>query len=328
VSGRPSLRTRLVVGAVLWTIGIILVLHYLTPWLVNRHAAPMPVVHFTLLGIVMAGLIVAGLWMARSGMAPLERLRGRLAALRAGRASRVEGEYPSEVQPLVDDLNTLIEDRERRVTRAQAKAADLAHGLKTPLAVLAQEAESARAAGHTELAAILGEQTERMRRQIEFHLAESRAVVSGTAADGRSSVAESVRGLVRALERLHAEPGITMTADVAEDISVRVRRENLDEMLGNLLDNACKWARTRLTVHAVTGSGRVVITVDDDGPGLDPAMRDRVLQRGMRADEAAPGTGLGLAIVRELAEAHGGTIALAASPDGGLRARLELPGAS
>ena len=325
MNGRTSLRTRLVVGAVLWTMGIIIVLHYLTPWLVNRGGAPMPVIHFTLLGIVMVGLVVAALWMVRSGMAPLERLRGRLAALREGRASRVEGEYPSEVQPLVDDLNTLIEDRERRVARAQAKAADLAHGLKTPLAVLAAEAESARAAGRTEWAAVLGEQTERMRRQIEFHLADARAAVSGTAADGRSSVAESVRGIVRALDRIYAERGVSIVVDVAEDVTARVRPENLDELLGNLLDNACKWARSRVGVLAVAGAGRVVITVDDDGPGLDPAMRDRVLQRGMRADEASPGSGLGLAIVRELAEAHGGSIGLGSSPDGGLRARLELP---
>ena len=320
-----SLRSRLVLGAVLWTVVIILVLHFLTPWLVHRGGAPMTVIHFTLLGVVMVGLVIAALWMVQIGMAPLERLRGKLAALRAGRASRVEGEYPAEVQPLVDDLNTLIEDRERRVARAQAKAADLAHGLKTPLAVLAAEAETARAAGHTELAAIIGEQTERMRRQIEFHLADARAAVSGTAADGRSPVAECVRGLVRALDRIYAERGVSIVVDVAEDVTARARPENLDEMLGNLLDNACKWARSRVGVLAVAGAGRVVITVDDDGPGCDPAMRERVLQRGMRADEAAPGTGLGLAIVRELAEAHGGSIGLAASPDGGLRARLELP---
>ncbi|HEV8481838.1 MAG TPA: hypothetical protein VGR66_13695, partial [Candidatus Eisenbacteria bacterium] len=217
MSARPSLRIRLVVGTLLWTAGIIAVVQFLTLVLIRHARTPMPIVHYTLLGIIMVGLIVAGLWQVRSGMAPIASLRARLAALREGRAARVEGEYPSEVQPLVDDLNTLIEDRERRVTRAQAKAADLAHGLKTPLAVLAQEAESARAAGQTELATILGEQTERMRRQIEFHLADARAAVSGVAAEGRASVAQSVRGLVRALNRLYAERGVSIVVDVAED---------------------------------------------------------------------------------------------------------------
>ena len=321
---RPSLKSSLVFGAVLWTVGIVVVVHYVSITLVHRFPRTMGHVHFALLGILMLGLLVAGLTQVRRGLTPLNRLRARLADLRGGRARRVEGSYPAEVQPLVDDLNALLDDRERRVARAQAGAADLAHGLKTPLAVLAQEAERAEAAGHRELAGVLGEQVERMRRQIESHLASARAAASGAAADERCAVADSAHGIVRALLRLHAERGVTIDVNAPADRVVRVARADLDEMLGNLLDNACKFARSRVTLEAAAAARRVVITVDDDGPGLSAELREAVLRRGVRADQAAPGSGLGLAIVRDLAELYGGSITLGASPTGGLRARLEL----
>jgi len=321
---RPSLKSSLVFGAVLWTVGIVVVVHYVSITLVHRFPRTMGHVHFALLGILMLGLLVAGLTQVRSGLTPLNRLRARLADLRGGRARRVDGDYPAEVQPLVDDLNALLDDRERRVARAQAGAADLAHGLKTPLAVLAQEAERAEAAGHRELAGVLGEQVERMRRQIESHLASARAAASGAAADERCAVADSAHGIVRALLRLHAERGVTIDVNAPADRVVRVARADLDEMLGNLLDNACKFARSRVTLEAAAAARRVVITVDDDGPGLSAELREAVLRRGVRADQAAPGSGLGLAIVRDLAELYGGSITLGASPTGGLRARLEL----
>jgi signal transduction histidine kinase len=260
----------------------------------------------------------------RKGLAPFSRLKESLSALRDGRGRRVEGTYPTEIAPLVNDMNALLDDREQRVARAMARAGDLAHGLKTPLAVLAQEAEQAEAAGHRELAARLGQQVERMKRQIAYHLAQARAA-SGANSGGRCEVASSVDGLVRTLSRLHAGRGLAIEARVAPELAVRVRREDLDELLGNLLDNACQWAKSRVAVSA-SGRERVVtILVEDDGPGLDPSMREAVLQRGVRADEASPGSGLGLAIVRDLAELYGGSIALDASAMGGLQARLLLP---
>jgi signal transduction histidine kinase len=132
--------------------------------------------------------------------------------------------------------------------------------------------------------------------------------------------------VTRALLRLHAEGGIAIDVRVPQDLTVRVQREDLDEMLGNLLDNACKWGRARVTVNASATAGRVEVLVDDDGNGLAERLRNAVLQRGVRADEASPGSGLGLAIVRDLADVYGGAITLAVSPDGGLRARLLLPG--
>jgi signal transduction histidine kinase len=268
--------------------------------------------------------MVVGVWEVRRGLAPIDGLRSRLAGLHQGQDRRVVGEYPGEIQPLVNDLNTLLEHREGAVRRAVAKAGDLAHGLKTPLTILAREAERASAAGQTEIADAVHQQVERMQRQVNYHLAHARAAASGAAPGARCSIRESADGLTRALLRLHAERGIVIDVRVPADLSVRVQREDLDEMLGNLLDNACKWGRSRVAITTATTDGSVDIIVDDDGSGLAEAMREAVLQRGVRADEAAPGSGLGLAIVRDLAEVYGGSIALEESPGGGLRARLRL----
>ncbi|HXW05148.1 MAG TPA: sensor histidine kinase [Vicinamibacterales bacterium] len=320
-----SLRSRLLLAAVLWTAGLFLagfllftfiMLHSpryarITHGWAYRHAAATVAVSVV--------CMAAGLWLVRRGLSPLEQLRARLAAVHGGRARRVEGRYPAEVQPLVDDMNALLEHREQMVRRAQARAGDLAHGLKTPLAVLAHEAERMSASGHADLSGTI----ERMRRQIEYHLAQARAAASG-AAGARCQVLESADALARTLERLYAARGLRLQVDVSPGHVVRAQREDLDEMLGNLLDNACKWARTRVQVASAARDGLVEITIDDDGAGIEPEMRERVLQRGVRADEAAPGSGLGLAIVRDLAELYGGTIALETSPLDGVRARLLL----
>jgi signal transduction histidine kinase len=267
----------------------------------------------------------AGVVQLRLGLSPFEGLRAQLQAVRDGRARGVAGVYPAEVQPLVDDLNALLEQRDQAIHRAQRQAADLAHGLKTPLAIIAHESTRAASAGSTEFPTVVDQEIGRMRRQIDYHLAHARAAASGGALGTRTSVRESVDGLVRALARLHAGRGIVIDADVPETLAVRCQREDLDEMLGNLLDNACKWARSRVVVAARAADATTDIVVDDDGAGLDVSMRDAVLQRGVRADEAAPGTGLGLAIVRDLAELYGGSITLSRSELGGLRAALRLP---
>ena len=313
-------------GALLWTIGLVVATHFVVMALVS-FARP-GIVHWGALSVGAIGLLVAGLTQVRIGLAPFAQLRSRLAAVRQGLSRRVEGSYPSEVQPLVDDLNALLEDRERSVARAQTKAGDLAHGLKTPLAVLAQEAERAGTGEGSELATTVAQQVDRMRRQVDYHLAHARAAASGARLGARCSVEESVEGLVRTLRRLHAERGLVIETEVPVGLAVRVQREDLDEMLGNLLDNACKWTRSRVRLAAsaeAAGESEALISVDDDGPGLDPSLQDSVLQRGVRADEASPGSGLGLAIVRDLAELYGGAIAIDRSPEGGLRACLRLP---
>jgi len=317
-----SLRSRLLIGSLLWTAGLLSISHMLFLLVLRWHAVFRIEPHMVLLAG--AALMLAGLLYLRGGVSRIEQLRTRLIDVREGRSDRVEGTYPSEVQPLVNDLNALLAEREEAVRRAVAKAGDLAHGLKTPLAVIAQEAARSSGAG-VESGALIGQQVERMRRQIDYHLAHARVGAAGTSAGIHCSVADSVDGLSRTLRRLHAERGIAIESNVSPDHAVRVRREDLDEMLGNLLDNACRFAKARVVVSSEQTEKLIAINIDDDGPGLPPSMRDEVLQRGVRADESEPGTGFGLAIVRDLAEVYGGSISLEGSPSGGLRARLQLP---
>jgi signal transduction histidine kinase len=335
-----SLHARLIAGALFWTVGILLAAAAIGTIVVRVHPRWALLVHNSMLTIAGVVLVTAGLSVIRRGLSPFRTLRERLGAVRDGRTARLVGEFPTEVTPLVDDLNTLLAEREGRVARAVAKAGDLAHGLKTPLAILAQDVARADAAGQHELADSIRLQVERMRRQIDSHLAQARASASGAGPAARANLADAVRGLARTMERLYADRGLTIIVDISSDRVVRAPVEDLEEMLGNLLDNACKWARSRVTVSASPAGGRgegadggdrgdrLVIDVDDDGTGLDPAMREQVLQRGVRADETAAGSGLGLAIVRDLAEAYGGSILLDRSPAGGIRARLTLPAGS
>ena len=333
-----SLRTRVLFGAVLWTVGLVLFSFGFISWVFRTHP-DMPVfgrrgeIHFVWAshaGLVffLAGVaMVVGALQVRRGLAGVTQLRARLVSVREGRERRLEGRYVPEVQPVVDDLNALLEQRDQAIQRAVAKAGDLAHGLKTPLALLALEAERASTAGHDDVGVALREQVDRMRRQIDYHLAHARAAASGTALGARASVAESADGLARTLPRLYADRPLTIDVHVDPTHAVRVQREDLDEMLGNLLDNACKWARSHVVIESAQAGDMLKITVDDDGPGLAAELRDKVLQRGVRADEKAAGSGLGLAIVRDLAEVYRGAIALEASPLGGLRATLTLPDA-
>lgn len=323
---RSPLRKRLVAGSLLWTIGLVVVTNVVILGLL-LHRYPGWTVHFSAMTLVAVGLLLAGLSQLRSILAPFRQLQGRLGAVREGREPRLEGDYPAEIQPLVTDLNALLDHRAQLVTRAIARSGDLAHGLKTPLAVLGQEAERLTDAGQFETAAIIGQQVERMRRQIDWHLAHARAAASGPAPGAATALRPSIDGLVRTLARLHADKGPGITADVPADLAVRVQREDLEEMLGNLLDNACKWGRSRIEVTATRVDDAIAISIEDDGPGLAEGLRERVLQRGVRADEQAPGTGFGLAIVRDLAELHGGSIRLEGATTGGLHAVLRLPAA-
>jgi signal transduction histidine kinase len=313
-------------GAMLWTLGLFAVITILlTLSTTAMRSVAIIHSHMEVSAVVAVACMAAGLALVRRALVPFDHIRRRLSQVRDGTERQLSGAYPSEVQPLVDDLNALLEHRERAVARAVSKAGDLAHGLKTPLAVLAQEAERTEAAGHHGLAATMSQQVERMRRQIDYHLAHARAAASGATPGARCSIMASAEGLSRTLLRIHEGRGIAIDVNIAGDHCVRGQRDDLDEMLGNLLDNACKWARSRVSIDASSTGAAILITVDDDGPGLAPSMRDVVLQRGVRADEAAPGSGLGLAIVRDLAELYGGSISLGAAPMGGLRARLELP---
>jgi signal transduction histidine kinase len=325
-----SLRWRVIIGTLFWTVGLFaavsFVLIHVMFWapeiIRNIHLA---LRHFALIITISVGCMVAGLWQIRKGLSAVEQVRARLLSVHRGDERRVTGHYPTEVQPLVDDLNALLDDRERMVQRAIAKAGDLAHGLKTPLAVLSQEAERAANSGHAEVSESVGREVERMRKHIHYHLAQARAAGSGSAPGTHCAIKPSADALARTLLQLYADRGIAIEVCVAPDLAVRCQREDLDEMLGNLLDNAFKWTRSRVVVSTSVNNGHTLIIVDDDGPGLAPAMRESVLRRGVRADEAVPGSGLGLAIVRDLAELYGGAIELRTSPTGGVSAQLRLP---
>ena len=322
-----SVRSKVLVGAMLWTFGMLaafsVVLTYHHPVfdalrVVHQHALFM--------GVLALVSMAAGAAVVRATLKPLQDIRRNLSAVRDGSADRVGGRYPTEVQPLVDDLNALLAHLDQVVERAGAKAGDLAHGLKTPLAVLSNEADRLAAQGDPALASLLNEHIGVMRRYVEYHLAHARAAASGAALHARAQVAESVGGLTRTMRQLHADRGIEIDASVDAGHVFKGRREDLDEMLGNLLDNACKWARARVSVRSAIDRDRVFITIEDDGAGLDDSARQLVLGRGVRRDERVPGSGLGLAIVRDLADLYGGTISLAQAGSGGLAARLELPG--
>ena len=318
-----SLRARLYFGSFVWAGGLLFAAFFLAAGIYHRHPGWAYELHNGLLTLFAVVCVIVGISLFRRGLRPFDALRDQLAAVRDGRDARIGGVYPIEVQPLVDDLNMLLHDRERRVARAAARAGDLAHGLKTPLAVLAQEAERAAAAGQVGLADVIEQQVAKMRRQVDSHLSQARVSASGVAAP--CDVRSTVDALIRTMTRVYAARDLDWQNDVAPVVAARVDRADLEEMLGNLLDNACKWARRGIRISAAQAANRVEIHVDDDGPGLAPALREAVLTRGVRADDTAPGSGWGLAIVHDLAVAYGGSIALDHSPIGGLRAILRLP---
>ena len=320
-----SLRGRIVVGALLWSIGVFVLLNHV----VSRAVAvllpdigPTTSVLFILTGslFVLAGLLLVG-----SALRRVDSVRRGVASLHSGEGTRLEGGALAELEPLVSDMNALLDHRERVVRRALATAGDLAHGLKTPLAIVAQEAERLETTKESESAATIAEQVERMRRQVEVHLARARTSASGNPYGARVEVRPIAERLVRALGRLYTDQRLSITIDIFGSCTVRCETQDLEEMLGNILENACKWARSEVTVSASDTPDGIAIVVDDDGPGIALAMRDRVLQRGVRADETESGSGLGLAIVSDLVDLYRGSLALETAPCGGLRVQLVLP---
>ncbi|HKO55687.1 MAG TPA: ATP-binding protein [Thermoanaerobaculia bacterium] len=313
-----SLRGRIVAGALLWSIGLFVLLNHVV---VRAVAAAMPglpndrLFLFSLTGIL---FVLTGLLLVGSALRKVDAVRNGVASLRSGEGKRLEGGGLAELEPLVRDMNALLDHRERVVRRALATAGDLAHGLKTPLAIVAQEAERLDAA-------TIAEQVERMRRQVEVHLARAGASGSGAPYGAHVELRPIAERLVRTMGRLYAEKGHDFAMDIPESCTLRCETEDLEEMLGNILDNACKWARSAVTISASSTPAGVAIVVDDDGPGIDAAIRERVLQRGVRADEASPGSGLGLAIVNDLVDLYGGSLTLDTAPRGGLRVRIVLP---
>ncbi len=280
------------------------------------------------LAVLAAGLVVAAGVQVWVGLAPLRTLRQALGQIHSGKTQRLEGQFPMEVTPLIDEFNQVLAQNAQVVARARTHAGNLAHALKTPLSVLAN---AARAQGDapSELARLVNEQVDIARKQVNYHLARAQAAAASRLPGVKTELLPVVLGLVRAMQRIHAERALDVrVGPLAADLAFRGETQDLQEMLGNLLDNACKWAVHHVAVNARPEAQGLVITIDDDGLGLPPAQRDLVLQRGVRADEQVPGSGLGLAIVDDLARLYGGSVALKDSPAGGLRAELMLPAAT
>ena len=290
--------------------------------LVENEIAKFNGILFWSLAILGIGLIAAIFVQVRIGLQPLNRVSRALARIREGQARRLEGRLPAEIAPLASELNSLIEHSAEVVGRARTHVSNLAHFLKTPLSVLASEAS----ANPGPLAASVLKQVGVMRRQVDHYLARARVAGALDVLGNRTNVRPVIDDLARVLARIHADRGVTIDVDCARDLAFRGERQDLEEMAGNLIDNACKWANARVTVRARRISGPwLELTVGDDGEGLDPGERARVGERGERLDESVPGSGLGLAIVRDISKLYGGLLALDASALGGLEARLTLP---
>ena len=271
----------------------------------------------------LALVLVAGTFLqVHVGLLPLKRMQRVLSNIRLGRADRLEGQYPGEIQPLVRELNALLEHNAAVVDRARTHVGNLAHALKTPLSVLANEVTTENGP----LAETVRRQTLRMRRQVDHYLIRARAAATGGVLGARTPVASVVNDLGRTLLRIHADRAVALDVSCRPDAQFRGERQDLEEMVGNLLDNAFKWASAQVRIRADVVDGDLILRVEDDGPGLSTEESERVMQRGARLDEHVPGSGLGLAIVRDIAGLYGGSIALEASPFGGLSANLTLPG--
>jgi signal transduction histidine kinase len=225
------------------------------------------------------------------------------------------------VAPLAQELNALLSHNAAVVERARTHVGNLAHALKTPLSVLMNEA----AVGNEAITETVRKQTELMRRQVDHYLVRARTAATGGVLGARSDVAQVVDDLHRTLAIIHRDRALDIRTTCPPALLFRGERQDLEEILGNLMDNACKWADSRVAVTAHVEAGRLVIDVDDDGPGLAPEQRSKVLERGTRLDESVPGSGLGLAIVRDIAGLYDGQLQLGQAPLGGLRATLVLP---
>ena len=273
---------------------------------------------FVVLGL---GLIAAVFIQVRVGLQPLRKVTEALYRIRAGGARRLEGTFPAEIEPLASELNSLIEHSAEVVGRARSYVSNLAHFLKTPLTVLSNEATTTPGP----LADLVLRQVKSMRRQVDHYLARARAAGALDVLGNRTLVEPVLEDLARVLRQIHAEHAVAVEIRCPPTLAFRGERQDLEEMAGNLIDNACKWSKGRVRVSAESSGANLCLSIEDNGPGLTADERQQVGERGERLDESVPGSGLGLAIVRDIAKLYAGALTLDSSPLGGLRARLTLP---
>ncbi|QYE36796.1 HAMP domain-containing histidine kinase [Polymorphobacter sp. PAMC 29334] len=275
----------------------------------------------SLLGL---GLLILAALQSTYGLWPLRKVSRAIAAIRSGSATRVPDAFPPEIRPLVTEINDLLDDNAKQADAAKLHAGNLAHALKTPMSVLLGAARE----NAPDLAQLVASQTAIMQRHVDHQLARARAAGRRTASASRAELWPSLEALVRTLTRIHAARGVVIDLAGRRDLVFCGERQDLEEMLGNLLDNAAIYGGGRVFVTASAEPGKIVVTIEDDGPGIAEADREALFERGARLDTGKPGTGLGLAIVRDVAEIYGGTVVLGASEDlGGVAVTLTLPAA-
>jgi signal transduction histidine kinase len=282
------------------------------------------------LSVFGVGLVISITAQTRWGLRPLDRVRRGLSDLRTGKAARFTGSYPAEIAPLAKELNALLESNQQIIERARTQVGNLAHALKTPLSVITNEARS----GKGVLAEKVTEQAEIMRQQMGAYLDRARIAARSKVIGAVTEVEPVVGRLIRAMNRIHDDRHLRLVCDVPPHSLFRGEQQDLEEIVGNLVDNACKWAKSEVRIGVGYEKpaneevpGRLIVNIDDDGPGLEPEQRVEATRRGGRLDESKPGSGLGLSIVTDLVALYEGKFSLDRSPAGGLRAAIELPAA-
>lgn len=284
-----------------------------------------------MIALTLAGLALLAVTIVQIefGLAPLRRIERGLAAVRSGDAQELSGDLPAEIKPLQAELNALIHSNHEIIERARTQVGNLAHALKTPLAVITNEASDNK----SEFAAKVAEQAKIMREQVTHYLDRARMAARANVIGRATTIGPVAQSLKRALERINRDKGVTIAIDCPNDLRFQGEQQDLEEMLGNLLDNACKWSKSTVHLTAAaqssTASGQrmLQIIVEDDGNGLSSEQRSKIGKRGTRLDESTPGTGLGLSIVADIATTYRGAMILDASPRGGLMICLTLPSA-
>lgn len=280
------------------------------------------VLTFMLLSLALVGTTAL---QVRYGLKPLRQLQGEVANIRQGRAEKIDGDFPQDLAPLAEELNLLIAANREVVDRARTQVGNLAHALKTPLSVITNEADNQKSAFGQKVR----EQTQIMRDQVTYYLDRARAAARSTVIGSVLEIKEPLTALVRTFEKIYRDRQLRFQRKSSANIRFRGEKQDFEEMVGNLLDNAGKWARSSVVIETSrrkkSEGDFLQIVIDDDGPGLPAELRQEALTRGRRLDETKPGSGLGLSIVNDLAATYGGELALEDSPLGGLRVRLTLP---
>jgi signal transduction histidine kinase len=274
----------------------------------------------TILGIGLMLAVLLQLWL---GLQPLKRLREELSLVIKGKKQKLPNDFPSELSPLVQEFNAALKQNQLLLERARTQAGNLAHALKTPLTILANAAHT-RPIEPIKLASLVNTEVARARAQVDYHLSRAKAAATRTRAS-RCTVLPTLEGLVRVLHKVHSDKDLCIQIQCAPELQFQGEEADLQEMLGNLMDNACKWAKSQIQINAQILDNQLHLAIEDDGLGIEQEQKSEVLKRGTRLDERSAGSGLGLNIVNDLAQEYGGELRLEDSTFGGLKAVLNLP---